>query len=109
MVEVSSELARVRPRLEGKRVLMYVGGSRAHHYQDLFRELGMEVVSAGYEFAHRDDYEGRRSCRRSRSTLTAGTSSSSTSRGTRSDTRPRDDAEIEGSRPWAFRWANTRE
>jgi hypothetical protein len=37
-----------------------VGGSRAHHYQELFSELGMRTVSAGYEFAHRDDYEGRR-------------------------------------------------
>jgi len=60
MAAVKEELARVRPRLEGKSVLMYVGGSRAHHYQDLFKELGMRVVSAGYEFAHRDDYEGRR-------------------------------------------------
>ena len=25
----------------------------------LLRDLGMEVVVAGYEFAHRDDYEGR--------------------------------------------------
>ena len=49
-----------RPRLEGKSALMYVGGSRAHHYQDLFKELGMKVISAGYEFAHRDDYEGRK-------------------------------------------------
>ena len=39
--------------------MMFVGGSRAHHYQDLFTELGVRVVSAGYEFAHRDDYEGR--------------------------------------------------
>jgi len=58
--EVEAELARLRPRLEGKTVIMYVGGSRAHHYQELFKELGMKVVSAGYEFAHRDDYEGRR-------------------------------------------------
>ena len=29
-------------------------------YQELFSELGMETVAAGYEFAHRDDYEGRR-------------------------------------------------
>ncbi|MDD4138034.1 MAG: nitrogenase component 1, partial [Methanoregula sp.] len=29
------------------------------HYQYLLRDLGMEVVVAGYEFAHRDDYEGR--------------------------------------------------
>jgi nitrogenase molybdenum-iron protein alpha chain len=45
--------------LEGKRVMLFVGGSRAHHYQSVFRELGMEPVVAGYEFAHRDDYEGR--------------------------------------------------
>ncbi|MFW5750246.1 MAG: nitrogenase molybdenum-iron protein alpha chain [Planctomycetota bacterium] len=46
-------------RTAGKRVMLFVGGSRAHHYQYLFREIGMEVVAAGYEFAHRDDYEGR--------------------------------------------------
>lgn len=56
---VEKALAAVRPRLEGKTVMMYVGGSRAHHYQELFKELGMRVISAGYEFAHRDDYEGR--------------------------------------------------
>jgi len=60
MAAVLAARAIYRPRLEGKRVMMYVGGSRAHHYQELFRELGMEVLSAGYEFAHRDDYEGRR-------------------------------------------------
>lgn len=48
-----------KPRLEGKRVMLFVGGSRAHHYQDLFTELGMKTIAAGYEFAHRDDYEGR--------------------------------------------------
>jgi nitrogenase molybdenum-iron protein alpha chain len=40
--------------------MMFVGGSRAHHYQELFDELGMRTLSAGYEFGHRDDYEGRR-------------------------------------------------
>jgi len=40
--------------------MLFVGGSRAHHYQELFREMGMETLSAGYEFAHRDDYEGRK-------------------------------------------------
>ena len=40
--------------------MLFVGGSRAHHYQDLFSEIGMETIAAGYEFAHRDDYEGRR-------------------------------------------------
>jgi nitrogenase molybdenum-iron protein alpha chain len=50
----------VKSRCEGKLAMMFVGGSRAHHYQELFSEIGMETVSAGYEFAHRDDYEGRR-------------------------------------------------
>ncbi len=45
---------------KGKTVALFVGGSRAHHYQNLFKELGMNVVAAGYEFAHRDDYEGRK-------------------------------------------------
>ncbi len=26
---------------------------------ELFKELGMHTLAAGYEFAHRDDYEGR--------------------------------------------------
>ena len=50
----------VTSRCKGKTAALFVGGSRAHHYQDLFADIGMEVVSAGYEFAHRDDYEGRR-------------------------------------------------
>ena len=50
----------IRPRCEGKTAMLFVGGSRAHHYQELFTEIGMRTVAAGYEFAHRDDYEGRR-------------------------------------------------
>ena len=50
----------VLPRTTGKTAMLFVGGSRAHHYQDLFAEMGMRTISAGYEFAHRDDYEGRR-------------------------------------------------
>jgi nitrogenase molybdenum-iron protein alpha chain len=50
----------IRARCQGKKAALFVGGSRAHHYQDLFRDIGMETISAGYEFAHRDDYEGRR-------------------------------------------------
>ncbi|HMQ56499.1 MAG TPA: nitrogenase component 1, partial [Anaerolineae bacterium] len=50
----------VRARCEGKTAMLFVGGSRAHHYQELFKEIGMKIVGAGYEFAHRDDYEGRR-------------------------------------------------
>jgi nitrogenase molybdenum-iron protein alpha chain len=49
-----------RKRNEGKLAMLFVGGSRAHHYQDLFNEIGMKTIAAGYEFAHRDDYEGRR-------------------------------------------------
>jgi len=58
--EVEKRAAAIRPRTEGKRAMLFVGGSRAHHYQELFTELGMKTLSAGYEFAHRDDYEGRR-------------------------------------------------
>jgi nitrogenase molybdenum-iron protein alpha chain len=49
----------IKSRTKGKKVALFVGGSRAHHYQDLFNDIGMETISAGYEFAHRDDYEGR--------------------------------------------------
>lgn len=49
----------IRPRTEGKYAMLFVGGSRAHHYQELFNEIGMKTICAGYEFAHRDDYEGR--------------------------------------------------
>ncbi|GAB6908297.1 Nitrogenase molybdenum-iron protein alpha chain [Desulfosarcina cetonica] len=59
MVAVEKAQADVRPRLEGKLAMMFVGGSRAHHYQELFSEMGMQTIAAGYEFAHRDDYEGR--------------------------------------------------
>ena len=64
---IAQEMIALRPireevtaRHKGKKVALFVGGSRAHHYQDLFADIGMEVVSAGYEFAHRDDYEGRK-------------------------------------------------
>ncbi len=56
---VEDAAAEVLPRTQGKRAMLFVGGSRAHHYQELFAELGMKTLSAGYEFAHRDDYEGR--------------------------------------------------
>jgi len=59
MAKVKYELAIIRPKVEGKTAMLFVGGSRAHHYQELFREMGMKVLAAGYEFAHRDDYEGR--------------------------------------------------
>ena len=52
--------AEIKPRCTGKTAMLFVGGSRAHHYQDLFSEIGMKTIAAGYEFAHRDDYEGRK-------------------------------------------------
>ena len=59
MLEVETALQKVFPGTVGKTAMLFVGGSRAHHYQELFAELGMKTLSAGYEFAHRDDYEGR--------------------------------------------------
>ncbi|ABO51322.1 Mo-nitrogenase MoFe protein subunit NifD precursor [Desulforamulus reducens MI-1] len=63
---IARELAEIEPVIdqykkicEGKTAFCFVGGSRGHHYQGLFAELGIETVLAGYEFAHRDDYEGR--------------------------------------------------
>lgn len=60
MPEILRVREEVRRRCEGKTAMLFVGGSRAHHYQELFKEIGMKVIAAGYEFAHRDDYEGRR-------------------------------------------------
>ncbi|WP_320173318.1 nitrogenase molybdenum-iron protein alpha chain [Maridesulfovibrio sp.] len=59
MPEVEATAKDVRSRTEGKTAMLFVGGSRAHHYQELFNEMGMKTLSAGYEFGHRDDYEGR--------------------------------------------------
>lgn len=59
MVAVRKAQEEIRPRCEGKLAMLFVGGSRAHHYQLLFSEIGMKTVAAGYEFGHRDDYEGR--------------------------------------------------
>jgi nitrogenase molybdenum-iron protein alpha chain len=58
--EVEKVRHEVKERCEGKLAMLFVGGSRAHHYQELFKEIGMRTIAAGYEFAHRDDYEGRR-------------------------------------------------
>ncbi len=55
----AAEVEKYKKKLQGKKVFIYSGGSRSHHYTNLFEELGMKVVVAGYQFAHRDDYEGR--------------------------------------------------
>ncbi len=60
MAEVTAVVEKAKLKTNGKTAMLFVGGSRAHHYQELFAELGMESLTAGYEFGHRDDYEGRR-------------------------------------------------
>jgi nitrogenase molybdenum-iron protein alpha chain len=60
MKAVKAVRKEIKKRCEGKLAMLFVGGSRAHHYQDLFNEIGMKTIAAGYEFAHRDDYEGRK-------------------------------------------------
>ena len=60
MAKVEATRAVVKSRCQGKTAMLFVGGSRAHHYQQLFSEIGMKTIAAGYEFGHRDDYEGRK-------------------------------------------------
>jgi len=50
-------IAKYRPRLEGKRVMLFVGGLRPRHVIGAYEDLGMEIIGAGYEFAHNDDYD----------------------------------------------------
>ncbi|TCT15306.1 Mo-nitrogenase MoFe protein subunit NifD precursor [Natranaerovirga pectinivora] len=57
--ELLQEMATYKEKCEGKTAVLFVGGSRAHHYQGLLKEMGIETIVAGYEFGHRDDYEGR--------------------------------------------------
>ncbi|WP_026958340.1 nitrogenase molybdenum-iron protein alpha chain [Aliagarivorans taiwanensis] len=45
-----------KPRLQGKKVMLYVGGLRPRHVIGAYEDLGMEIVGTGYEFAHNDDY-----------------------------------------------------
>lgn len=60
MLAVNAAVEQAKLKTNGKTAMLFVGGSRAHHYQELFTELGIKTLSAGYEFGHRDDYEGRR-------------------------------------------------
>jgi nitrogenase molybdenum-iron protein alpha chain len=55
--EYQAVITKYRPRLEGKRVMLYVGGLRPRHVIGAYEDLGMEVVGTGYEFAHNDDYD----------------------------------------------------
>jgi nitrogenase molybdenum-iron protein alpha chain len=56
---IEGELQYYKERLAGRKAFLYVGGSRSHHYQDVLKDYGIETILSGYEFAHRDDYEGR--------------------------------------------------
>ena len=48
--------ARFAPRLDGKRVMLLIGGLRPRHTVGAYSDLGMEVIGTGYEFGHTDDY-----------------------------------------------------
>ncbi len=54
---VDAIIAKYRPRLEGKTVMLYVGGLRPRHTVDAYGDIGMQAVGMGYEFAHNDDYQ----------------------------------------------------
>ncbi len=54
---VEAVIAKYRPRLEGNRVMLFVGGLRPRHVIGSYEDLGMEVVGTGYEFGHNDDYD----------------------------------------------------
>lgn len=59
LADIEGIMEYYKSKLEGKKAILYVGGSRSHHYQNLLADLGIETIVSGYEFAHRDDYEGR--------------------------------------------------
>ena len=50
-------IAHYKPRLQGKTVMLYVGGLRPRHVIGAYEDLGMQVIGTGYEFAHNDDYD----------------------------------------------------
>ncbi len=56
---IEEDMAYYKSKLKGKTAAIYVGGSRAHHYQFLLDDLGVHTILAGYEFGHREEYEGR--------------------------------------------------
>jgi len=55
--EYNAVIEKYKPRLQGKRVMLYIGGLRPRHVIGAYEDLGMEVVGTGYEFAHNDDYD----------------------------------------------------
>lgn len=59
LAEISDDVEYYKGKLKGKTAAVFVGGSRSHHYQNLLADFGVKTIIAGYEFAHRDDFEGR--------------------------------------------------
>nr|WP_319487173.1 nitrogenase molybdenum-iron protein alpha chain [uncultured Caproiciproducens sp.] len=59
LAEITDDVEYYKGKLKGKTAAIFVGGSRAHHYQNLLADFGVKTIIAGYEFAHRDDFEGR--------------------------------------------------
>jgi len=55
--EMDAIIAEYKPRLEGKTVMLYVGGLRPRHVIGAYEDLGMEIIAAGYEFGHADEYK----------------------------------------------------
>jgi nitrogenase molybdenum-iron protein alpha chain len=55
--QTEAVLAKYGPRLNGKTVMMMVGGLRPRHVVPAFQDLGMRVIGTGYEFGHNDDYK----------------------------------------------------
>jgi len=49
---VDAVIAKYKSRLEGKKVMLFVGGLRPRHVIGAYEDLGMEVVGTGYEFGH---------------------------------------------------------
>ncbi len=82
---IAAELAVLRPiqaeikaKHQGKKAAIFVGGSRAHHYQDLFGDIGIETVSRAMSSLTATTTRAATCCPTSRSTPTAATSRSST-------------------------------
>jgi len=55
--EMDEIIAQYKPLLEGKTVMLYVGGLRPRHVIGAYEDLGMEIIAAGYEFGHADEYK----------------------------------------------------
>ena len=55
--EMDAVIAEYKPLLEGKTVMLYVGGLRPRHVIGAYEDLGMEIIAAGYEFGHNDEYK----------------------------------------------------